>query len=337
MDKPKRIFVTGGTGYVGVHLVNKLLQAGHQVHLLILHEQEKAFFSPSPQLTFIPGNILDMNSIVKGMEGCHQVFHLAGYAKNYSKNKQVFFDINVQGSLNICLAAKKFSSIEKIVATSTIVTLGPTKDGIMGDETIKRSTEKFFTTYEESKALGEVKLLEYSKELPIVIVNPTRVFGPGLLTEGNSLAKLIIDFYNYKVPFLLSQGQHVGNYVFVDDLVQGHILAMQFGKIGERYILGGENKSLKEFFKILSKHLNVFRFQFPLPEMLIYAFSKFEELRADHSDYYPLITPGWIDTFAHHWAYSTQKAENEIHYKITPFDQAIKLTVDWLRKDGHIK
>src|SRR5262249_51467066 len=121
-------------------------------------------------------------------------------------------------------------------------------------EAMTRITPAYLTDYEESKAVAEQEALRLAVGgLPVVIVNPTRVYGPGHLTEGNSLARLIDDYDRGRVPVLLNRGVNVGNYVFVDDVVQGHLLAMQRGRLGERYILGGENIALKDFFRTIDR------------------------------------------------------------------------------------
>jgi farnesol dehydrogenase len=273
---------------------------------------------------------MDRDSLRKGMEGCSQVYHLAAYAKNWSRDPAVFFKQNVGGMKNVFDAARD-AGIRRIVFTSTIVVFGPRPAGVVGDESMPRITQRYFTEYEESKAAAEGEALLYVQDgHPIVIVNPTRVYGPGKMTEGNSVS-LMIDIYDRgKMPVLLNKGMNVGNYVLVDDLVRGHILAMERGKVGERYILGGENASLKRIFELVDEVSGKKHFQASLPPSIAMLYGSLEKKRAEWFRMYPQITPGWVETFLQDWAYSCAKAERELGYTITPLKEGIRMTYEWL-------
>lgn len=329
MTQPTTVFVTGSTGFIGTKLVNELVRKGHTVHALTRGTSNKEGLSHE-RIKLVTGDIMDRASLQRGMEGCSQVYHLAAYAKNWARSKQVFFDQNVDGMVNVFEAAKE-SDIERLVFTSTIVTFGPTLPGVIGNEDMPRITERYYTEYEESKAVAEQKALIYaSKGFPVVIVNPTRVYGPGKLTEGNSVS-LMIDMYDRgKVPVLLNGGSNIGNYVHVDDLVRGHILAMEKGTVGERYILGGENSSLKHLFTLVDEVSGRKHFQTNLPPKIAYLYAGFERRKAERFGIYPKITPGWVETFLQDWAYSCAKAERQLGYTITPFKEGVRTTYEWL-------
>jgi nucleoside-diphosphate-sugar epimerase len=194
-----------------------------------------------------------------------------------------------------------------------------------------RSTERYYTAYEESKTVAEREALQYAQQgHPIVIVNPTRVYGPGKLTEGNSVS-LMIDLYDRgRVPVLLNDGKNVGNYVLVDDLVRGHLLAMQKGKIGERYILGGENISLKGLFSLVDEVSGKKHVHINLPPKVALFYSRLEQKKAEWFGLYPQITPGWVETFLQDWLYTCAKAERELGYRITPLREGVRMTYEWL-------
>lgn len=329
MTEPANVFVTGATGFIGTKLVNALVNKGHTVHALSRATSNREGLTHD-RIKFVQGDILDRTSLRKGMEGCSQVYHLAAYAKNWARNPAVFFEQNVGGMKNVFEAAKD-AGVKRIVFTSTIVVFGPRPAGTVGDETMPRITPRYFTEYEESKAAAEREALAFvERGFPAVIVNPTRVYGPGKLTEGNSVS-LMIDMYDKgKVPVLLNKGANVGNYVFVDDLVRGHILAMEQGKVGERYILGGENSSLKHLFELVDRASGKHHLQFNLPPALAYFYSNFEKKKAEWLNMYPQITPGWVETFLLDWGYTCAKAERELGYVITPLAEGIRITYDWL-------
>ncbi|HTQ37928.1 MAG TPA: NAD-dependent epimerase/dehydratase family protein [Pirellulales bacterium] len=332
------VFVTGAGGFIGAGLVWELVKRGHTVHAFtrsgkittppgFLPEQRPDFTHPN--IKIVQGNITDRDSLRRGMDGCSQVYHLAGYAKNWARTFQPYFDNNVMGLCHVCEVAKQLA-VERMVWTSTMLTFGPTPRGVVGDETTVRTT-KFFTEYERSKSGAEVDALNYAADgLPLVIVNPGRVFGPGHLSEGNSVS-LLIDMYDCgKVPFLLGGGRNVGNWVFVDDVVQGLILAMEHGRRGEKYLLGGENASLKEFLSLVDKVSGRRHFQITIRRPAAMTYAWLLKQRAQWLGVYPQITPEWVRVFLTDWAYSSAKAQRELGYRITPLEEAVRITYEWL-------
>jgi nucleoside-diphosphate-sugar epimerase len=199
-------------------------------------------------------------------------------------------------------------------------------------------TPKYYTEYEETKSIAERDALAMAKSgFPVVIVNPTRVYGPGKLTEGNSVS-LMIDMYDRgKVPVLLNHGVNVGNYVLVDDLVKGHIFAMEKGVVGERYILGGENASLKRIFELVDEVSGKKHFQVSLPPSIAYVYAGFEKKKAEWLRLYPQITPEWVETFLQDWIYTPAKAERELGYRVTPLKEGIRMTYEWLLQQRRSK
>ena len=325
------VFVTGSTGFIGTALVSELVQRGHTVHALARVASNTDGLTHE-RISIVMGNIMDPESLVRGLQGCTQVYHLAAYAKNWAKDPSTFFRQNVEGTKNVFQAAQA-AGVRRIVFTSTVVVFGPTPPGVVGDESMPRITQKYCTTYEESKTVAEREALKLAASgLPVVIVNPTRVYGPGKLTEGNSVGLMLDRYQRGKFPILLNKGKDVGNYVLVDDLVRGHILAMDKGRAGERYILGGENISLKGLFAIVDELTGKRHRQINLPPRLAMWYSALEQKKAEWFGLYPQVTPGWVQTFLQDWAYCSAKAERELGYQITPLSEGIRRTLDWIRK-----
>ncbi len=340
MEPNAKIFVTGATGFVGTRLVEALTERGHPVRALSRRDKPEAPPGSNADggplehelVELVRGDLSDVDVLADGMEGCRYVFHLAAYAKNWARDRQTFFDINVSGMQNVFDAARQ-QDVERVVWTSTQLTLGPTPPGQVADEATPRFTERCFTAYEESKVAAEAIAFRYAKEgFPVVIVNPSRVFGPGHLTEGNSLSRVIDRYDRGKVPLLLNRGKNVANYVLVDDVVGGHILAMEKGRIGERYLLGSENLSLKEFFKLVDEASGKRHFQMPILGITPLVFSYLQKKRAQWFGVYPQITPGWVRTFMADWAHDCQKARDELGYNPTPIADGIRITHQWLQQ-----
>lgn len=341
MEAAAKILVTGSTGFIGSRLVQTLLERGHRVRALTRSDNPPPppGFSgngKSPldheRVEIARGDITDREAVFRAVDGCDYVFHLAACAKNWAPNPRKFHEVNVGGMRNVFDACRA-AAVKRINWTSSIVTLGPTHPNEIGDESMPRITEECFTDYEASKVEAEREATRYAQGgLPVVIVNPTRVYGPGHLTEANTLAQLIDSYDRGKMMLLINRGINVGNYVFVDDVVQGHILALEKGRIGQRYILGGENATLKEFFSTIDRVTNKRHLHIPILKFGPMVYSHFQEKRARWFGVYPKITPGWMKSFLLDWAFSSQKAQDELGYRPTSLADGIRITLDWLRQ-----
>jgi nucleoside-diphosphate-sugar epimerase len=323
--------VTGGTGFVGTKLVVELVRKGQIVHVLSRPTSNTEGLDHE-RIHLFTGDLMDYESIKRAMEGCTQVYHLAAYAKNWAKDPKTFYKNNVEGLCNVWEMAKVLD-VERIVFTSSIVACGPTESGEVGDEGKQCSVPNCLTDYQATKIIGEQQTCKYvAQGLSLVTVNPTRIYGPGKLNEGNSVTRMIDLYDRGKFPFLLNHGSNVGNYVFVDDVVHGLVLAMEKGQVGERYILGGENVSLRQLFELIDEWSEKKHFQISVPSRFAFFYSKLEQKKAEWFGLYPLITPGWVQTFSQDWAYSSAKAEKRLGYKKTPLKEGIGVTLTWLRQ-----
>lgn len=327
-----RVLVTGGTGYIGYELVKELVKNGHQVHLLYRSENKLASFpefGSSEQIHCFKGTVEDKDAIAKAIEGCRQVYHLAGLARTWDPDPQAFYNSNLKGTQNILKASIDFG-IEKLVFTSTGGTLAPSLEGPPSDENTPRITP-FYNEYERTKWIAEEEVIQYAqKGLNTVIVNPPRVYGPGLASGSNAVTLLIDQYRKGKWRFVLGDGSPTGNYTYVQDVVQGHLLAMKYGRSGHRYILGGENLSLNQLFEKIAQVTGKRYRMFGIPVKLAVAFAKFQTWKASVFGTPPAITPEWVVKFSKNWACSSGKAKAELGYQITPSDQALKSTYEWI-------
>ncbi len=338
-----KFFVTGGTGFIGLRLIQALVERGQAVRALSRRPALKPEPPPgfawknggpldSPLVEWLPGDVTDRDSLRRGMAGCTHVFHLAGYARNWAPDPAIYHTVNTLGTRNILDAAEQ-PGVERIVCTSTSLTFGPSPPGGQTSEESPRTTPRFFTEYERTKAAAEQEAMRRAREgLPVVIVSPTRVYGPGHLTEGNSVTLLVDQYDRGKVPVLLNFGRNVGNWVYVDDVVQGHLLAMEKGHIGERYILGGEDASLREFFRLVDRLSGKRHWQIPLWRGLPLLFAWVQKKRAEWFGVYPQITPDWVRLFTVDWAQSSEKARRELGYEPLPLAEGLQRTWQWLEQ-----
>jgi short-subunit dehydrogenase len=330
-ENRSKYFITGATGFIGQKLAIKLASQGHQV-LALIRTPEKKHLLQHPNIEFVEGSLNDLEALDKGVAGCDYIFHLAAFARVWNKSPQAYTKINVEGTENILKTALKHQ-IKKVVVTSTAGVFGPSEK-VPVDENIDRKVP-FFNEYEETKHQSENICREYAKKgLHVVVVSPSRVYGPGIISESNAVTKLVNLYINKGWRWLPGDGNGIGNYVFVDDVVDGHLKALDKGRSGQSYLLGGENASYKTFFQTLAKVSGVRKRMIKAPINVLLFISNCMMGYTKITGNPPLITPKWVKKYLYHWAVSSQKAEKELGYTITPLESGLKQTVEWLSQSN---
>ncbi|MBD1395025.1 NAD-dependent epimerase/dehydratase family protein [Mucilaginibacter glaciei] len=326
-----KIFITGVTGYIGQKLAMQLADDGHTIHALVRDEEKGKTLLNHPNIFLFQGDVLNTGSLLNAMKNCRQVYHLAALASVWHKNPERFNEINVTGLQNVLDACLQ-SGIADVLFTSTAGVVGDSKDGNPVGE-LTNLNPKLETLYEQSKVAAENLLKTYiPKGIRGVIVNPSRVYGPGLLTESNGFTRLIKMYINGNWKIKPCNGKSIGNYVYIDDTIKGLIAAMQKAKPGERYLLGGINATYNEFFSLVDELTGVNRkmHNVPLPVMLL--LSRIQLIIAGLFGKQPMITPPFVRKYNKHWIVSSQKAEQELGYTITPLREGVSKTLDWLNQ-----
>ena len=322
-----KYLVTGATGYIGTQLAKQLAAAGHRVNALYRSESKTERLK-CEGIELFKGDISDRASLDKAAHRCDGVFHVAAFAKPWAKDPQTFYRLNLNGAQNVVMAARN-AGVSKVVFTSTAGVINPS-NGTPSNEKTRREMAHF-THYEQSKEQAEEAALKLCREgMNIVTVNPSRVYGPGLLSDSNGVTRLIKMYLQGKFKMLPGDGSSIGNYVFIDDVVTGHILAMQKGKSGERYILGGDNVSFTEFFNLLSDLTGRDTHLYKIPIPVIKFVAKIMELKANLTGNPPILTPPWVKKYLYNWELSAEKAERELGYHPTPINEGLSKTIDWI-------
>lgn len=321
-----KVFITGATGYIGHQLTQELVASKHQVSALV-RSKEKASDLTKIGVQLYEGDLDDTQVIQQAMEGVDAVFHLAAYAKLWANDQAIYRHVNVTGTKNILTTALK-CKVQRVVVTSTASVYGPAASPAMPiDETTQR-TSPYTNMYELTKAVAETLARAYAeKGLSVVIVNPSRVYGPGKETDSNGIARLIRLYLSGKWRFIPGDGKQVGNYCYIDDVVRGHLLAMQQGRSGECYLLGGEDASYNRLFRLIAELSGKQRFLLHIPPWLLLLASRWLELGAKLTGTKPLITPEWARKYLADWSVSSQKAINELGYTITPLQVGLDKTL----------
>ena len=324
-----KIFITGASGFVGSQLALTLAVDNNDVRVMLRDPSLAAVYTGNG-ISVMIGDLSDSEKLLTGMAGCDWVFHLAAYTKPSAKDPGLPYRTNVTGTLNV-LDAARAQSVKKVIITSSAGTLGYSRNGLPVTED-SNNNPVYHTEYERTKAFSEIKSGEYnSDEMDVVIVNPSRIYGPGKMTLSNSVTR-IIELYGRGVWRIIpGDGEASGNYVFIDDIISGLILAAMYGKGGERYILGGENLSYLEFFNILGDVFGKRRKLLMMKEPSLQRIVRIAGIYSSLTGKPPFISSEWLDKYLQNWILSSNKAQSQLNYKITPFREGAEKTVCWLK------
>lgn len=326
-----KCFVTGATGFIGSQLVKRLAGEGLEVYCLV-RSPEKFATIGGDYIFPVYGDLDDSAALMQGSKDCDVVYHLAAYAKPWSRDANLPYRINVLGTINLLEASLK-NRVKKFIFTSSAAVFGPSSENQFIDELVVRR-KPFFNDYEAGKAMAENFALDFVKKgLPVVILNPSRVFGPGPINESNSITKIIKMYQNGLWHINPGNGTKIGNYVYVDDVVEGHLLAAKYGKAGERYILGGENLTFNQLFETLSQITGKSRMLINTPVWMMILLAGIMELQSKVTGIPPKITTSWVKKYLNHWRLSSEKAAKQLGYQITPFKEGAMITYEWLKNN----
>jgi nucleoside-diphosphate-sugar epimerase len=325
-----KIFISGATSSIGAYVVKLLLEQGHSLNLLVRNRQNSLFVDNS-NVCFFEGDLSNEQLLQTAMKDCDQAYHMAAIAKVWLKDPKVFFETNLSGTVNFLNAAYK-NMVTKIVVTSTAGVYGPSIHSIITEN--KNREMDFFNEYESSKALSELKIKEYviEKKMDIVIVSPTRVYGPLLHGKPASTNLMIEKFINGSWRILPGTGKEIGNYAYIEDVANGHLLAMLNGESGHTYILGGENCSYSLFYNHLGRLGHINRRMLRVPLFLQNFIAGTQLFFAKRFGIEPSITPKWVAKVKYDWEVSSKKAIEELGYNITPLEEGLKKTINYLEK-----
>ena len=326
-----KIFITGATGYIGNLLALKLADAGHCIHALI-RDDKRASMLKHDNIKVFFGDINNREEIGNALRDCEQVYHLAGHVKTWMKDPSVIYKVNVEGTLNVLDAALN-AGVKKIVFTSTCGVIGPGLKEPMTEKDPRLTG--YNLDYELSKKMAEEIITRYiTKGLNVVVVSPSKVYGPGKISHSFAYNAIIKKFLHKGIVLIPYPGNYQGCFGYIDDVVNGHILAMEKGKTGEKYILGGVNVSYKNFFQEIKKIYGSGRI-IKVPRLIIKGWANWQWFQYKIFNKEPLFTPGVINHFYRNYIFSSEKAIVELGYKITPFEEAIHKTIHFLNQPYH--
>ncbi len=327
-----KALVTGATGFIGYHVAKVLKENGYDVAALVRETGDVADLKELGAELCI-GDVRDFNSIVKAVEGCSQVYHVAADYRLWVPDPKTMYDINVEGTKNV-LQASLDAKVEKVVYTSSVGALATSFDGTPVGENFPVGVEDMVGHYKRSKYLAEREAEKYfQKGLPVVIVNPSTPVGE-MDKKPTPTGQMIVDFLNSKMPAYLDTGL---NFVYVRDVAEGHFLASKYGRVGEKYILGNRNMTLKEFFEALASLSELKPPGVRLPHLPVLMAAYINEAFSGIFKIPPKIPVAGVKMARKFMFFDCSKAVNILKLPQTSVDKALEFAVEWFEKKGYTK
>lgn len=326
-----RTFVTGGTGFIGGAVVRRLLEAGHEVRALVRPSSDIRQLDGLP-VERVVGDLGDRDNVQRGISGCDWVFHIAALYSYWGHHWDDFYRTNVEGTRQV-LEAARLEGVKRLVYTSSIAVLGVHKDRTPATEDTLGTLADRIGSYQRSKFLAEESAREHVQQgLPVVIVNPSTPVGVGD-HKPTPTGQIIVDFLNGRMPAYVDTGLNI---VDVEDVAAGHLLAAEQGRVGERYILGGENLTLKQVLDLLAEISGRPHVRFRIPHSVALAWSYVDASLARLSPRRtPAATPEKVRLSHRHEFFDSGKAIRELGLPQTPAREALRKAVEWYRTHGY--
>jgi dihydroflavonol-4-reductase len=324
--------VTGASGFVGSHVARQLVAAGHSVRVL-LRRTSRAQALDGLAVERAEGDLRDLLSLDRAMRGVRRVFHVAADYRLWAENPDEIYESNVAGTRRLFEVAAQ-AGVERIVYTSTVATIAvPHPGGALPNEETCATLEQMIGHYKRSKFLAELEAIKAAAAgTPVVIVNPTAPVGPGDW-KPTPTGRIIVDFLNGKMPAYVDTGL---NLVAVEDVAAGHLLAAEQGRIGERYILGARNMTLKEILDALASITGRTAPRVRLPHAVALAAGYADEWFSRLIGRAPQIPVEGVKMSRHRMFVASDKAESELGYKPGQVDAALGRAVRWYEEHGYI-
>jgi dihydroflavonol-4-reductase len=323
----KVTLVTGASGFVGSAVVRALIGEGRRVRVLLRPTSDRRNVADLPVEISI-GALEDRASLAAALAGCGALFHVAADYRLWVRDPDVMYRANVEGTRALMEAALA-AGVERIVYTSSVAVLGLKDDGSAADETTPSTLADMIGPYKRSKFLAEeaVRELVRDKRLPAVIVNPSTPIGPRDL-KPTPTGRMIVEAASGRMPAYVDTGL---NLVHVDDVAAGHLLAEQKGRIGERYILGGENLTLAQILRQIAALAGRKPPAFALPIAAVWPIAVVAEAVGRLRDREPFVTRDGLRMARHKMFFSSDKAKRELGYHPRPAEQGLADAVAWFR------
>jgi dihydroflavonol-4-reductase len=324
--------VTGASGFVGSAVVRALIRRDESVRVLVRPTSDRRNISDLG-LKVATGDLCNPGSLVRALEGCRVLYHVAADYRLWIPRPEEIYRINVDGTVALVRAAVN-AGVERIVYTSSVAALGLNENGDPADETTPVSITDMVGHYKRSKFMAEEEVRNLVQDLnaPVVIVNPSTPVGPRDV-KPTPTGRMVLDAAAGKMPAYVDTALNI---VHVDDVAEGHLLACDRGSIGERYILGGHNMTLREILSAIAGLLGRRAPRLRLPHNLVLPIAHGAELIARLTSKEPFVTVDGVKLAKKQMLFSSRKAKHELGYQARPALMAFEDAIDWFHDQGYL-
>ena len=325
-----KALVTGGSGFIGSAVVLELLERGQPLRVLVRSKERPGNLAGLDQ-ELVEGDLLDRDSLLRALEGCDRVYHLAAVYANWLPDRSVIIRANVEGTRNLlqaCLDRK----IERVVYTSSVAALGA-HGKTPANESAQFNLNDTGDAYHISKYKAEQVALEFAAHgLPVVIVNPSNPIGPRDI-KPTPTGALILSVLKRQLPGYVDGGINV---IDVQDVAIGHVRAMEQGKPGEKYVLGNANLSIRDYFQMIAEVGGGKAPSLRLPATLAVTAGYLYEAAAAVTKKPPTTTAAWVKVGSRYSFWDSSKAIRELGLPQTPVRESLRKAITWFRENGHL-
>lgn len=325
------VLVTGATGFVGAAVARAVAATGAELRVLVRRDSDLRNLG-GLKVEQVYGDLRDRGGLRRALSGCAQLYHVAAHYALWARDPSVFYEVNVTGTRTLLETAGELG-VERIVYTSTIGAIGLPAGGGPGTEETPVSLAHMAGDYKRSKYLAEQEVRKLAQAgLPVVIVNPSAPVGERDI-KPTPTGQIIVDFMKGRMWAYIETGM---NLIDVDDVAIGHLRAMERGRVGERYILGNRNLSLREIFEMLSRLTGVKAPRIKLPWQAVLPLAYANRWIAEHLTHRPPRIPlEGVRMAKYRMYYDCSKARRELGLPQSPVETALEKAVRWFREHGY--
>ncbi len=333
MSAADQVLVTGASGFVGSAVAKALLDAGFAVRGLMRQTSPRAHLDGT-RIEFVEGDLRDAASVRRAMTGVRYVFHVAADYRLWARDPREIAEVNVEGTRAVMTEAMR-TGVERVVYTSSVATLALNATGDPADETQPLAEDKAIGAYKRSKVMAErlVEAMVASDGLPAVIVNPSTPVGPRDV-KPTPTGRIVVEAATGRMPGFVDTGL---NLVHVDDVAAGHLAALRLGRIGQRYILGGDNVMLRDMLADISALAGRRppRWQFPHRAVAPLAYAAVGIARLTGRE--PFLTRDGLRMAKHRMFFSSAKAERDLGFRARPYRDGLADAIKWFGDAGYLQ